>query len=64
MNMVQLGFYRDFSIHGTVDMSKAILSPIQYLIDLEYKGACPPGGSGSSEEPSKPLSVGSILLIL
>ncbi|XP_020629632.1 uncharacterized protein LOC110066733 [Orbicella faveolata] len=37
---------------------------LTYLIDLEYKGACPPGGSGSSEEPSKPLSVGSILLIL
>ena len=45
-------------------MSKAILSPIQYLIEFEYKGACPRGGGGGSGEPSKPLSVGSILLIL
>jgi len=48
-------------------MVKVTLSPIQYVIELEYKGACPPGGGGgggSSEEPSKPLSVGSILLIL
>ena len=46
-------------------MGKATLSPIQYNIELEYKGACPGGGGGgSSEEPSKPLSVGSILLIL
>jgi len=48
-------------------MVKVTLSPVQYVIELEYKGACPPGGGGgggSSEEPSKPLSVGSILLIL
>ena len=68
MKMVQLGIYIDFSIfhHGTSNMGKAILSPIQYLIELQYKGACQPGGGGgsggSSEE--KPLSVGSILLIL
>lgn len=48
-------------------MVKVTLSPVQYVIELEYKGACPPGGGGGgggSEEPSKPLSVGSILLIL
>ena len=49
-------------------MVKVTLSPVQYVIELEYKGACPPGGGGggggSSEEPSKPLSVGSIFLIL
>ena len=51
--------------HGTINMSKAILSSIQYHIDFLYKGACPKGGGGgSSEEPSNPLSVGSILLIL
>ena len=57
MRIVQLGFC----------IRLTILSPIQYDIELDYKGACPRGGGGgggSSDEPSKPLSVGSILLIL
>ena len=62
MMIVQLGFCIRLQYkfhHGT------ILSSIQYNIEFEYKGACPRGGGGgSSEEPSKPLSVGSILLIL
>ena len=54
MKIVQLGFC----------IRLTILSPIQYDIKLDYKGACPRGGGGSSDEPSKPLSIGSILLIL
>ena len=36
-------------------------------IEFEYSGACSKGdggGGGKDDEPSKPLSVGSIMLIL
>ena len=35
-------------------------------VEFEYSGACTKGGGGGGkdDEPSKPLSVGSIMLIL
>ena len=35
-------------------------------VEFEYSGACSKGdgGGGKDDEPSKPLSVGSIMLIL
>ena len=35
-------------------------------VEFEYSGACSKGGGGGGkdDEPSKPLSVGSIMLIL